>query len=89
MFCSDHIKEGVFTFTEKDNIDHKASSSTVVKHYHGTAVSIVQLFTYDTLGEEQQLPLLLLLAAETDLHRLKIPETYTLILLFPLLIYWI
>ena len=52
-------------------------------------MSIVQLFTYDTLGEEQQLPLLLLLPAETDLDRLKIPETYTVILLFPLLIYWI
>ena len=53
VFAPSVLRKGLFTIIAKDNIDHNASSSTAVKHYHGTSMTVMQSLTDESAGEQQ------------------------------------
>ena len=42
LVCPPQLKQGLFTITAIDNIDHIPSSATASSSFHGTTVSIFQ-----------------------------------------------
>eukprot|EP00112_Aurelia_sp_Birch-Aquarium-sp1_P024416 Seg771.7 transcript_id=Seg771.7/GoldUCD/mRNA.D3Y31 product="hypothetical protein" protein_id=Seg771.7/GoldUCD/D3Y31 len=71
--CPPNLKEGLFTTAAVDNIDHNPSSTTAVKSFHGTSISIFQH------------PEIALEPMQTDLKadledsstKIELPESYT------------
>ena len=53
VFAPSVLRKGLFTIIAKDNIDHNASSSTAVKHYQGTSMTVMQCLTAGSAGEQQ------------------------------------
>ena len=56
VFTPTPLKKNNFTIIAKDNIDHNATSSTAVKHYHGTSMTVIQFVSDIQPGDEQQFP---------------------------------
>ena len=56
VFTPTPLKKNIFTIIAKDNIDHNATSSTAVKHYHGTSMTVIQFVSDTQPGDEQQCP---------------------------------
>lgn len=50
VFCPANFKEGLFTVSAYDNIDHNLSSSTSETTFHGTSISMYQLPTPTNTG---------------------------------------
>lgn len=47
------LRKGIFTIGALDNIDHNPSSTTATTSFHGTGISIFQLPTEGSTGEER------------------------------------
>ena len=45
LVCSPQLKQGIFTLTAIDNIDHIPSSATASSSFHGTTISVFQNVT--------------------------------------------
>ena len=45
LLCPPQLKQGLFTITAIDNIDHIPSSATASSSFHGTMISIFQQVT--------------------------------------------
>ena len=41
-FFSNPLRKSIFTVVAKDKIDFSATSSTAVKHFHGTSMTVMQ-----------------------------------------------
>ncbi len=71
--CPPSLVEGLFTTAAVDNIDHNPSSTTAVKAFHGTSISIFQ-HPEKTM---QPKPTNLKADLEESSVTLKLPESYT------------
>ena len=76
VFTPTPLKKNIFTIIAKDNIDHNATSSTAVKHYHGTSMTVIQFVSDTQPGDEQQFPPSLQFSTESGRKNIKIPECF-------------
>ena len=75
VVCPPAMREGIFTTSAVDNIDHNPSSTTSMSSFHGTGISLFQHPNEDTRGEERNL---VLLGEKTKSKKISpLPETYT------------
>ena len=71
--CPPSLREGLFTTAAVDNIDHNPSSTTAVKAFHGTSISIFQ--HPETALESMQTDLKV--DIEDSSTKIELPESYT------------
>ncbi len=73
--CPPRLKEGVFTTSAVDNIDHNPSSNTAAKSFRGTSISICH--HPETALTPRQIDL------KADIYysstKIELPESYTII----------
>ena len=50
IVCPAHPRKGLFISGALDNVDHNPSSTTAQSAFHGTAISLVQFSTKDSIG---------------------------------------
>ena len=55
IFSPNPLRKSIFTVVAKDNIDFNATSSTAVKHFHGTSMTVMQFPVLDNLGNSTTL----------------------------------
>ena len=60
VLCPIHLREGLFTTGNLDNLDHNPSSTSAQTAFYGTAVSLTQHVTVDNTGTEHHQNRLLL-----------------------------
>ena len=48
------LRTGVFTVFIDDNLDQSSSSSTAVKHFHGSSITVLQLPDAENLGQSRE-----------------------------------
>ena len=56
VFSTNPLRKSIFTVVAKDNIDFNATSSTAVKHFHETSVTVMQFSLAENLGNNKSLP---------------------------------
>ena len=50
VFSPNPLRKSIFTVVAKDNIDFNTTSSTAVKHFHGTSMTVMEFPVSDNLG---------------------------------------
>ena len=74
------LRKSVFTVVAKDNTDFSATSSTAVKHFHGTSMTVMQFPVSDNLSNSITLQECVQSNNEKSKNNskkvLKIPESY-------------
>ena len=56
VFSPNPLRKSIFTVVAKDNIDFNATSSTAVKHFHRTSMTVMQFPLAEDLGNDNSLP---------------------------------
>ena len=56
VFSTNPLRKSIFTVVVKDNIDFNVISSTAVKHFHGTSMTIMQFSLAENSGNNNSLP---------------------------------
>ena len=50
------LRKSIFTVVAKDNIDFNATSSTAVKYFYGTSMTVMQFPSAENLGNNNSFP---------------------------------
>jgi len=69
------LRKGLFTVGALDNLDHNPSSTTAVKSFHGTGISLFQFPTCENPGENRPQPTL----SPSGTKRHYLPHSYSVV----------
>ena len=56
VFSPNPLRKSIFTVVAKDDIDFNATSSTPVKHFHGTSMTVMQFPSAQNFGNDNSMP---------------------------------
>lgn len=79
VVCPNQLRNGLFTVSALDNLDHNPSSTTSQGSFHGTGISIIQQPTTDQPGVIRNHPAIVTNRTSISSKSLILPESFSIV----------